>query len=129
MTKQQEKPAENAVARRGLAEKLDAALTRPGDENKAQRAATRSAQAADLETEGINVPTTSPISSGLPRSWDSIGVGHVVLGQDSPEKGWWECVVVQREGEILTLRLRDYPKEGTYLRHITQVALINPGPA
>jgi hypothetical protein len=35
---------------------------------------------------------------------------------------------LKREDELLTLRLRDYPKQGTYLRHISQVALINPGP-
>jgi hypothetical protein len=46
---------------------------------------------------------------------------------DGPEDGWWECVVLKREDAVLTLRLRDYPKQGTYIRHLTQVALINPG--
>jgi hypothetical protein len=112
--------------RRDLVEKLEAVLATPGDESKAHRAAT--APAGEQEAEGAKVRTVSPISSGLPRSWDSIGVGHVVLGHAGPEDGWWECVVLKREDELLTLRLRDYPKQGTYLRHVTQVALINPGP-
>jgi hypothetical protein len=118
MAKQQEKHADNTADR----------LPVTGNKGKTQRPASTSAQTAEQETEGTNGRTASPISSGLPRSWDSIGVGHVVLGQDNPEEGWWECVVVKREDELLTLRLRDYPKQGTYLRHITQVALINPGP-
>jgi|SRR6201987_905745 hypothetical protein len=113
--------------RRDLVERLEAALATPGDESKAHRPAAAPAQTTE-ETEGVKVRTVSPISSGLPRSWDSIGVGHVVLGHAGPEDGWWECVVLKREDELLTLRLRDYPKQGTYLRHVTQVALINPGP-
>jgi hypothetical protein len=114
--------------RRDLVEKLESVLAVPGDESKAHRPETTSTQTAEQETEGVKVRTVSPISSGLPRSWDSIDVGHVVLGHAGPEEGWWECVVVKREDELLTLRLRDYPKQGTYLRHVTQVALINPGP-
>jgi hypothetical protein len=114
--------------RRDLVETLEAVLAIPGDESKAHRPETTSTQTAQQEAEGAKVRTVSPISSGLPRSWDSIGVGHVVLGHAGPEDGWWECVVLKREDELLTLRLRDYPKQGTYLRHVTQVALINPGP-
>ena len=71
----------------------------------------------------------SPITSGLPRSWESIGVGHMVLVHESPTDGWWEATVLKREDEILTLRFRDYPKQPTFIRHINTVALVNPGPA
>jgi hypothetical protein len=53
----------------------------------------------------------------------------MVLIHESPEDGWWEAVVIQRESEILTLRFRDYPRLPTVVRHISTVALVNPGPA
>jgi hypothetical protein len=74
-----------------------------------------------------NVRTVSPVTSGLPRSWESIAVGHMVLVHESPTDGWWEATVLKREDEILTLRFRDYPKQPTFIRHINTVALVNPG--
>jgi hypothetical protein len=71
----------------------------------------------------------SPITSGLPRSWETIGVGHMVLVHEGPADGWWEAVVEVRDGEMLTMRYRDYPKQPTFSRHINTVALVNPGPA
>jgi hypothetical protein len=70
----------------------------------------------------------SPITSGLPRSWDEIGVGHMVLVHESAEDGWWEAVVQQRELDVLTLRYRDYPKLPQIVRHVHAVAIVNPGP-
>jgi hypothetical protein len=75
------------------------------------------------------VRCVSPITSGLPRGWESIAVGHMVLVHESPADGWWEATVLKREDEILTLRFRDYPKQPTFIRHINTVALVNPGPA
>jgi hypothetical protein len=37
--------------------------------------------------------------------------------------------VLARDMEILTLRFRDYPKQPTFVRHISTIALVNPGPA
>lgn len=71
----------------------------------------------------------SPVTSGLPRSWEEITVGHMVLAHESPDDGWWEAVVIKREDEILTLRYRDAPKLPKFIRHINTVALVNPGPA
>jgi hypothetical protein len=50
-----------------------------------------------------------------------------VLMHESPEDGWWEALVLNRENEILTLRFRDYPQLPTRVRHISTVALVNPG--
>jgi hypothetical protein len=110
--------------RKDLVEKLDAALVASGDESRTHKLAAPSEGASDE----ISVRTTSPITSGLPRSWDSVGVGHVVLIHESPVDGWWEATVEARDTEILTLRFRDYPRQPKFQRHISQVALINPGP-
>jgi len=61
--------------------------------------------------------------------WADIKVGSVVLGQDdSDEPGWWEAVVVSisKDGDTLTVRWRDYPKQkqATYKRH--EVSLLAP---
>jgi len=75
-----------------------------------------------------DVRCISPVTSGLPRSWEEITVGHMVLAHESPDDGWWEAVVIKREDEILTLRYRDAPKLPKFIRHINTVALVNPGP-
>jgi hypothetical protein len=74
-------------------------------------------------TEGL------PVASGLPKNWDSLAPGHLVLIQESLADGWWECIVMRREDEILTLRFRDYPKVPSFQCHIRAVALTHPGPA
>jgi hypothetical protein len=80
---------------------------------------------APVETEG-NLP---PLASGLPRNWESIAAGNMILAHAGPGEGWWECLVLARDGEILTLRYRDYPKVPKFDRHISTIALINPRPA
>lgn len=85
--------------------------------------------ASEPSDKPANVPCASPTVSGLPKSWETVAVGHMVLAFEGPGEGWWEAVVVNREEEILTLRYRDYPKVPNFQRHITTVALINPGPA
>jgi hypothetical protein len=32
-----------------------------------------------------------PAARGLPRSWDEIGAGHLVIAQEALEYGWWEA--------------------------------------
>jgi hypothetical protein len=68
------------------------------------------------------------IASGLPRDWQSVGSGHMVLVQESLEEGWWEAIVIARDNDIVTLRYRDFPKVPKFDRHVSTVALINPGP-
>jgi hypothetical protein len=110
--------------KRDLIEKLVRILNTPGDESQQFKLAHPPGQTPGHEGE----PEAKV--SGLPRSWDGIEPGHVVLvPDDSPEEyGYWPCVVLSRDDQILTLRLRDYPKKGTYVRNIAQVGLLNPGP-
>lgn len=108
--------------RRDLLGKLKAALEAPGNESKVHHPA--SAQAADKAK-----ATGGVVAAGLPRTWEGIEVGQLVLVEDDdPGYGWWPCLVTKREEQVLTLRLRDYPDKGTYVRHIAQVGLVNPGP-
>lgn len=69
-----------------------------------------------------------PVVTGLPCSWETLAPGHMVLAFEGPGEGWWESVVVSRYEQMLTLRYRDYPKLPKFDRHISTVALINPGP-
>lgn len=110
--------------RRDLVDKLQAALATSGDESKTHKPAAP----PEGQSDETMVRTVSPITSGLPRSWEGVGVGHVVLIHESPTDGWWEATVEAKDLEILTLRFRDYPRQPRFQRHISQVALINPGP-
>jgi hypothetical protein len=68
------------------------------------------------------------VASGLPKTWDDIGPGHLVIAQESLENGWWEAICIKRDGDMLSLRFRDYPKLPKFSRHKTAVALICPEP-
>ena len=83
--------------------------------------------AADPQA-GSPTPLPSDLSRVLPRTWADIQVGSLVLAHDGVEEGWWEAIVIKREGDTLTLRARDYPKVPPFKLHSTAVALINPGP-
>jgi hypothetical protein len=72
---------------------------------------------------------STPIARGLPRSWDEIAPGHLVIAQESLEYGWWEAIVLDRKDDMLTLRFRDYPRLPKFFRHRTAVALISPASA
>ena len=93
----------------------------------AERSAEIKAVIAQADAALAEARCVSPVTSGLPRSWEAIGVGHMVLVHESPDDGWWEATVLKREDDILTLRFRDYPKQPTFIRHVNTVALVNPG--
>lgn len=68
----------------------------------------------------------APVATGLPRSWDDITPGHLVIAQETLEYGWWEAVVLDRNGDMFTLRFRDYPNLPKFVRHRSAVALMSP---
>ena len=85
------------------------------------------------ESEGGTAPPSADTSNatlacGLPQDWRSIAAGHLVLVQESLADGWWEALVLGRENDVLTLRFRDYPKVPTFELHVSNIAMINPGP-
>ena len=66
-----------------------------------------------------------PVAAGLPSNWEEIAPGHLVIAQEALEYGWWEAIVIERNGDMLTLRFRDYPKLPKFSRHRAAVALIS----
>jgi hypothetical protein len=67
-----------------------------------------------------------PKPQDLPRSWDDVAPGHLVIARETLEFGWWEAVVVERNGDLVTVRYRDYPDFPPQVRHRSFVALISP---
>ena len=64
----------------------------------------------------------------LPASWEDIAVGHLVIAQEAKWDGWWEAIVLARDGDMLTLKWRDYPWQSNVVRHAGTVALLKPSP-
>src|SRR3984957_750483 len=56
--------------------------------------------------EGAEPPGSTP---NLPESWEKIGIGDLVIAQESREDGWYAAIVIEANGDMLTLRWRDYP--------------------
>ena len=67
-----------------------------------------------------------PVATGLRRTWDEIAAGHLVIAQETLDYGWWEAIVIARNGDMLTLRFRDYPKLPKFFRHRNAIALMSP---
>jgi hypothetical protein len=65
---------------------------------------------------------------GLPKSFDEIKPGDLIIAEDDGLLGWWEAIVLAREGDMLKLRWRDFPKQAQVSRHVSAVALLNPQP-
>jgi hypothetical protein len=75
------------------------------------------------ETVGRHGPSYDKhIPSGLPHAWDDIAPGNLVIAHETLENGWWEAIVIARDGDLVTLRYRDYPKYGKFVRHRSAVS-------
>jgi len=72
-------------------------------------------------------PTNPSATPSLPKTWADIKPGSLVIAQENVAEGWWEAVVVDVVGDKLTLRWRDYPKFGPFVRSANQVALLHAG--
>ncbi len=67
-----------------------------------------------------------PAPQDLPKSWDELAPGHLVVAKETLEIGWWEAIVIERTGDLVTVRYRDYPQYPTMVRHRSAIALITP---
>jgi Agenet domain len=77
---------------------------------------------------GGGANTKKPPQDRLPKDWDAIAPGHLVVAQETVEDGWYDAIVVEQNGDILTLRWRDYPRGRRYTRHYRTLALLCPTP-
>ena len=102
----------------------------------AQEAATPVAGTGVAASAG-NGATAAPDSSGTassgggapnapqrPQDWDEIGIGSLVLAHEGPEEGWWESIVIGVNGESVSLKWRDYPREPVFVRPRAELALL-----
>jgi hypothetical protein len=74
-------------------------------------------------------PNPDPAPQDLPRSWDDLAPGHLVIAKESLELGWWDAVVVERSGDLVTVKYRDYPQYPPLVRHRSVIALIGAAAA
>ena len=59
--------------------------------------------------------------------WSKVTIGSLVIApEDDREDGWWEAIVVDKRGNTLTLRWRDFPKLALITRKLKNVALLHP---
>jgi NAD(P)-dependent dehydrogenase (short-subunit alcohol dehydrogenase family) len=81
-------------------------------------------------TSGNDAGSRPPASSApkLPRTWQEIGVGDLVVAQESLEDGWYEAIVVDANGDMFSLRWRDYPRQRQFVRHRLRLGLLYPEP-
>ena len=83
-----------------------------------------SAGGASGNAAGSRPPASSPPK--LPRDWQEIGIGDLVVAQQSLEDGWYEAIVLEANGDMLTTRWRDYPRERKIVRHRLRLGLLYP---
>jgi hypothetical protein len=102
----------------------DQLLAAAGNGNLAQPPAPP-ASAASGNAAGSRPPGSSP---KLPRNWQEIGVGDLVLFQECLEDGWYEAIVVEVANDMFTLRWRDNPRARRFARHRLRLGLLYPGP-
>jgi hypothetical protein len=67
-----------------------------------------------------------PAPQDLPRTWEELVPGHLVIARETLEIGWWEAIVVESNGDLVTVKYRDYPQYPPMVRHRSAIALITP---
>ena len=83
-------------------------------------------QLAGAIADATRTAGTEDGSPGLPRNWDEIAPGHLVIANEGPGWGWYAAMVVKVDGDMLTLHWRDYPWQPDIVQHRSNVALIKP---
>jgi hypothetical protein len=101
-------------------------LATAGPPTQVAQPSTRTLRGAESNGGGSN--TKKPAQDGLPKDWDGIAPGQSVVAQDGPQEGWYEAIVVEQNGDMFTLRWRDYPRERRFARHRRSLGLLCPNP-
>jgi hypothetical protein len=104
--------------RRDLYDKLLAAA---GNGNARSASSSSGSSGASGSTPGGSAPR-------LPQNWQAIGIGDLVVANQDRWEGWYEAIVVEANGDMLTLRWRDNPRERRIVRHRLRLGLLYPRP-
>jgi hypothetical protein len=107
----------------------DAKASASGAAGTCPEAATKAGM-ANAKTSGTPHPSDRTfVGQPKPRDPAEIGLGSVVLAHEGPDDGWWEAEVIGINGQVFSLRWRDYPTQPTILRKAIELALLPPGEA
>jgi hypothetical protein len=68
-------------------------------------------------------PAGSP--PNRPQTWAEIGIGDLVVAFEDNDEGWYEAIVAEANGDMLTLRWRDYPRQKAVVRHRNRLGLLH----
>jgi len=52
----------------------------------------------------------------------------MVIAHEGAREPWWAAIVVARDGDMVTLKWRDFPQEPNVVRHAGALALLKPAP-
>jgi hypothetical protein len=78
------------------------------------------------QSNGGGAKTKKPAQDRLPKDWDAIAPGHLVVAQESLEDGWYEAIVLEQNGDMFTLRWHEFPRERRFVRHRRSLGLLFP---
>jgi hypothetical protein len=104
--------------------RLRLGLLYPGTKHKTE---TGKAAKASGQPKHDKTAATNPDANGqvLPTDWDEIDLNHLVLAKDdSPWRGWWEAIVIEKTGDAFSWR--DHINIPPISRSCFDLALIYP---
>jgi hypothetical protein len=79
------------------------------------------------EAENNAKQPSAKTDKSLPRNWQEIDVGHLVLAKDDgPWESWWEALTQKKVAESFELKWRDYPALRPITRPRFELALLCP---
>lgn len=81
----------------------------------------------DIANDNFERRTSLPKKPTLPRSWDEIKVGDLVIAQANRRDGWWEAIVTELIDDDLALKWCDFPRVRQVRRNRREIALLFPG--
>lgn len=79
-----------------------------------------------MPTMPLSRPLPKPRPLSLPKDWEHIEPGSVVLATAGSDDGWWEAVVIDaRPGNMFDLASRDFKLEPPFVRQASNLALLH----
>jgi hypothetical protein len=109
--------AAQAMPAMALAAKPDAGVSEPAE--GAGDAAAASEAAAGGEGDDDAPP--------LPTEWQAVKVGDLVLAPETDRMSWWPAIVLKAKGDSRwVLKWRDFDDPPSFVRHHSEIGLINP---